>query len=420
MLLAILFVSHCTFAQIPKLFLKFVEKQNKIQSGYVKFQCIYVTDNDTTGIDMYESFFISTPQDLKHLTNKQDPYGSDTYCKSARTAVKLFRWKDIEDVRYRYNDKIYDAKRGETWLEFPYSTPCCFYLEGFKDGTFQRISPKISKKNIRYKILYPDDDISSNISQEWEFDRKTLNWIQEGGSATYLYTEVYYSWTNIFEHRFYEYIHPDILDTISFKFEELKKGYDRQRAEEQAKKDSLWVAHLTDSIVRSITQNGGTWSENMPQDIPQEKQFFMPEWNFPLLSGDTLYSDSIKSQYLLIDMWYVACHPCRLAMLELSSIDTLYDESLLKIISLNVSDKDTAKINRVIRNLNLKSDVVCAVDHYDDILNMSKKMGNCQGYPQLYLIEMKTKQVIWRSCGWYAGFTKDIEAIIKDKSGEEQ
>ena len=35
-------------------------------------------------------------------------------------------------------------------------------------------------------------------------------------------------------------------------------------------------------------------------------------------------------------------------------------------------------------------------------------------YPQLYLVDMKTKQVIWDSCGWYEGFTKDIEKIIKD------
>ncbi len=110
-------------------------------------------------------------------------------------------------------------------------------------------------------------------------------------------------------------------------------------------------------------------------------------------------------------MWYVACHPCRMAMHELSSIDTLYDESLLKMVSINVYDKDTVKMNQVVRNLNLQCDVACAYSS-ESVFNMSKEMGECRGYPQLYLIEMKTKQVIWRSCGWYAGFTKDIEAII--------
>ena len=35
-LLALLFCFHGAFAQIPKLFLKFAEKQNQVKSGYVK------------------------------------------------------------------------------------------------------------------------------------------------------------------------------------------------------------------------------------------------------------------------------------------------------------------------------------------------------------------------------------------------
>ena len=77
-----------------------------------------------------------------------------------------------------------------------------------------------------------------------------------------------------------------------------------------------------------------------------------------------------------------------------------------------VYDKDTAKMNQVVKNLNLKSDIARAFGS-DDIFEMSKKMGYCQGYPQLYLIEMKTKQVIWHSCGFRQGFTKEIVEIIK-------
>jgi hypothetical protein len=103
-----------------------------------------------------------------------------------------------------------------------------------------------------------------------------------------------------------------------------------------------------------------------------------------------------------------------MAMRELATIDTLYEESLLKILSINVADKDTAKISQVVRNLNLKCDVALAYDNRYD-RDMSKQIGDCQGYPQLYLIDMNTKQVIWHSCGWYAGFTKDIEELIKKK-----
>jgi len=101
-------------------------------------------------------------------------------------------------------------------------------------------------------------------------------------------------------------------------------------------------------------------------------------------------------------------------MHELASIDPPHKESLLKILSINILDKDTAKISRVFKDLNLKSDVALAYDNRYDI-EMSKQMGNCYGYPQLYLIDMKTKEVIWRACGFRQGFTKDIEEIIKNK-----
>jgi len=47
---------------------------------------------------------------------------------------------------------------------------------------------------------------------------------------------------------------------------------------------------------------------------------------------------------------------------------------------------------------------------------MSKKMGNCKGFPQIYLVDMKTKKVIWNSCGWYEGFTKDVEKIVREEA----
>jgi len=413
-LLAFFFSLHGTFAQIPKLLLKFAEKQNRIQSGYVKLQRLDTFDNDTTINDIQEAFFISTSKDFKYLVYSQFPYSqspdvSETYCKSAHTLATIRTWKDSDNTSYMYDDKIYNAKDGEH-LSYPNANGIS--VAGWKNHIFQRIPPKMDKKNIRYKIVYPDQDILSNISRELEFDRKTFHCIQDEHSLTYAETLPMYSKIDILEQRLYDYIHPDILDTISFMFETIKKGYDRQFAEKQAKKDSVFHAHLCDSIVQSMTKNGYKWTNNISQDIQQDTLFFMPEWKFSLLSGDTIYSDRINSRFLLIDMWYIACPPCMKAMVELVSIGTLYDESLLKMVSLNVSDKDTAKISQVVSNLNLKCDVALAYDGRYDI-EMSKKMGNCQGYPQLYLVDMKTKQVIWHSCGWYAGFTKDIEEIIK-------
>jgi hypothetical protein len=411
MLLALFFCFSSAFAQLPKLFFQYAKKHNSIKSGYVKLQNFQTFDNDTTVFEVYEIFFVSTPKELKYLVFAQKPRldATYTYCKSAHSLVTLFSRTDSDYSFYEFDSKIENAKSESDLF---YNIANDIRIEDYNNLLFQRITPKIDKKNIRYKYTFlytlplPDEeeDLVSNVNIEFEFNRKTFNLIQEMSSFTFDETESMTRRIDILEQRLFEYIHPDILDTISFKFDEFKKGYDRQLAEEKAKIDSAF----RDSIVHSVSKNVGIWAEDI---------HFMPEWKLPLLSGDTIYSDSINSRFLLIDMWFIACYPCRLAMRELASIDTLYDESLLKILSINVFDKDTTKINQVLKNLNLKCDVALSYDNRYDI-EMSKQMGNCYGYPQLYLVDMKTNQVIWHSCGYYAGFTKDIEEIIKEKKNE--
>ena len=409
-LLAIFLTCHSACAQMPKLLLKFVEKHNNVQSGYVKLHLISLHDGDTT-LYTEEVFFVFTPKDIKYLSYRKDAFQLSIMCKTAHTSVENTTCENSQFIWYGCYDEIFDAKDKEYLFYFSYPLAYKLSFLQCEDCVYQRIAPKQNKRNIRYKIEYPNDNDNgiSNRSVEWEFEKKTFNLVQQKDTMNY-FTGYCYNKIDVLDQRLYDYIHPDILDTISFKFEEIKKGYDRKIATEQANKNSVFRAHFCDSIAQSLTKNGAKWIEHIPQKVQKDTLFFMPEWKFPLLSGDSIYSDSIKSQFLLIDTWYVGCRPCMLAMRELSSIDTIYDELLLKMVSLNVMDKDTAKMNKVIKNFNLKCDVACAFDSgYDSML---KKMGECDGYPQLYLIEMKTKQVIWHSCGYYTGFTKDIEKII--------
>ena len=406
-LLAFLLSTHCAYAQVPKLFVKFTEKQNKVKSGYVKLQETYINDNDTMKRQIEESFFISTPKNTKYLTFQQSDIASRYNCKSTHTEVSIYSRKDSVYIEYEKDE--FDNAQYDNYFSFAYPIKV-ISTNKENNYTYKRIPPKISKKNIRYKVMFPDDDISSDISIEWEFDKKTLNWVQQELSATHLKAERMGNRIDVFEQRLYDYIHPDILDTISFTFENIKKGYDLQCVAEQAKRQLIFQ----DTIIQSITENNSILIEDVSQKVISDT-LFMPSWKFPLLSGDSIYSDSINSRFLLIDMWFVNCQPCRKVMRELTFIDTLYGESLLKMISINALDKDIAKISQVTRELNLKNDVACAFNSYSILYNMTKKMsgGECQGYPQIYLIDMKTKEVIWYSCGWYDGFTKDIEEIIK-------
>lgn len=418
LLIAFLFnFSQTSFAQIPKLLIKFVETQNKVQSGYVELQYTYITDKDTLKAAKQENFFIATPKDLKYLSFHLSSLDSSFYSKSGNSQITFLTRKTTDNTIYYY-DSLESTKNNINFLDFTYIAAYGLSTDNWKGCTFKRITPIINKNNIRYKIFFPDEDVYTKISVEWEFESKTYKWIQHKSFITAFNIESSIGTIDILENKLYNYIHPDILDTISFKYDELKSGFDKQTAMEQALKDSLFSEHLYDSLAHIFNKNA-KFVESIPLDTIEEVSYYMPSWQFPLLSGDTLFSDSIQSRFLLLDMWYIGCHPCRMAMRELAGIDTLFDESFLKMVSLNVADKDTAKMGVVVRNLNLKCDIPYTLDILKN-RELSEKMGNCKGFPQIYLVDMKTKKVIWCSCGWYEGFTKDVEKILKAKEFPEK
>ena len=171
-LLAIFLSVHSSFAQLPKLFLQYVEKHNSIKSGYVKLQTLQTFDNDTTFFEIQDIFFISTPKDLKYLVFEQKPrlYATYTHCKSAYSVVTLFSRTDGDYSFYEFDGEIENAKdRSDNCL---YSAANDIRIDGFNNYLFQRIAPKIDKKNIRYKIRLPDqeEDLMTNINIELEFN----------------------------------------------------------------------------------------------------------------------------------------------------------------------------------------------------------------------------------------------------------
>lgn len=416
-LLAILINSQSSFAQIPKLFIKCVEVENQKQSGYFKIQQTYRTNTDSPSVYIEEGYFVNTPKDFKYLYTKYWGRVFITSCKSANTVVVLYNYTETNKRKFLFDDQVYDPKNDIDY-QMDYPSSLGLSLEYRKDCQFFRIPPKVHSDNIRFKIVHPNNEIDSNYIEEFEFNKKNFHLVQFELNSIYMKTEKLYTKCEIIEYKQYNYINPDILDTISFKYDELKSGFDKQTAMEQAVKDSLFSEHLYDSLAHIFNKNAKL-VESIPLDTIEEVSYYMPSWQFPLLNGDTLYSDSIQSRFLLLDMWYISCHPCRMAMRELAGFDTLFDESLLKMVSLNVADKDTAKMGVVVRNSNLKCDIACSFDNLKD-REISEKMGNCKGFPQIYLVDLKTKKVIWCSCGWYEGFTKDVEKIIKAKEFPEK
>ena len=110
-LFAFFFNSHAAYTQIPKLFLKFVEKQNKVQSGYVKLQRTDIIDADTL-IRAQKGFFISTPKDFKYLVcnhQPKHPHSLTNACKLAHTIVYIDSNSLYKSINYWFDNEISDA-----------------------------------------------------------------------------------------------------------------------------------------------------------------------------------------------------------------------------------------------------------------------------------------------------------------------
>jgi hypothetical protein len=396
-------------AQVPAKLQQIVEKNEKIQSGYVKLKCVYKTDNDTTDSHTETGYFIYTPNDYKYFVIQENPDHKYLYCKSGTMLLMNFNKKNY--TKYRIFEEDFDPKT------CPFSSLAYFKLTTnsivmWQNCSIFEIPPKINNKNIRYKILTPDNEMLTDQISEWEFDSNSFYWVQQEYSLIFEKIEKGYGYIEILDFQFYDYINPSILDTITFRMDDLRVKYSNQELRTQEIKDSLIRETTCDSIIQIVTSKETKWIDNKSNLSIKDSLKYMPSWKFPLLTGDTLYSDSIKSSYLFLDLWYVGCAPCIMAMKELGTIDSLFDKSLIKFVSLNVIDKDTIKIKKIINTFNIKSDIVCSYDSSLDTI-LSKEMSDCNGYPQLYLVDMKTKQVIWQSCGYYKGFTKEIEAILK-------
>jgi len=137
-----------------------------------------------------------------------------------------------------------------------------------------------------------------------------------------------------------------------------------------------------------------------------------PSWSLPKLDGDTFHFQDIDAGFILIDFWYVSCYPCLSAIKELVILDTLYTDNVLKIIGVNVYDKEIGKIQKIMEQLHIQYDVVYQGK------TISEMYGGGIGYPKLVLIDNKSKKIIFAKSGYYKGFINDIIKIINKNSSD--
>lgn len=204
-------------------------------------------------------------------------------------------------------------------------------------------------------------------------------------SVDYLNSYTQYDDIEIIPRDLYENIDTVIRDSIDNTFNNLYDRYQRQPQDDTTNKKNEEV----NSFV-SVS----------------------PSWSLPKLDGDTFHLQDIDAGFILIDFWYVSCYPCLSAIKELVILDTLYTDNVLKIIGVNVYDKEIGKIQKIIEQLHIQYDVVYQGK------TISEMYGGGNGYPKLILIDNKSKKIIFAEIGYYKGFINDIIKIINKNSSD--
>jgi len=108
-----------------------------------------------------------------------------------------------------------------------------------------------------------------------------------------------------------------------------------------------------------------------------------PNWKLPSTNGDSISLDQFKGKYVLIDFWYVACHPCQMAVPSLIKLQNKYKDKLV-VIGLNPFDKKEKVVSFMKQN---KINYSIALGNR----NLSFDLYHVNAFPTLYLINREGK-----------------------------
>ena len=131
-----------------------------------------------------------------------------------------------------------------------------------------------------------------------------------------------------------------------------------------------------------------------------------PLWSLPTLAGDTLHFENVTSKLVLLDFWFVNCKPCLSAIKTLVKLDSVYNDSDLQIIGLNVVDTSISKMRQIVNTYHIKYPIVHQAGDVSDEYAVSS-------YPTLFLIDTQSKKVLYKHRGYNMEMREKLEKTIE-------
>ena len=229
----------------------------------------------------------------------------------------------------------------------------------------------------RYKIEIPNSKEISNGYIELLIKDSTYMLSQVTSHVEYM-GKVQYNEINFKIESLYEDINTDIFDSIYHKY------YLLQTLEISQKDTVAKLRKAHEEINLTVA----------------------PLWSLINVNNDTISFEDINSKLVLIDFWYISCAPCLKSIPTIVKFDSIYSDNVLKIIGINVFDRDTDKMKYIIDKFHVK---------YDIVYNGKKvaEKYNVKGYPELFLVDMKTNKIIYNHKGYSENMEIKIRYIIE-------
>jgi peroxiredoxin len=170
------------------------------------------------------------------------------------------------------------------------------------------------------------------------------------------------------------------------------------------KSDSIWsYDSFPKDFLRISEQESSEISRNkLTQTIGQ----IAPDWELPVLKGDSVKLSDLKGNLVLLEFWFQGCGACLQAIPDINDIQQKYGSKGLKVFGIEFQQTGNKGLTNYIKKCNIK---------YPTLYNgkeVSTAYGATSG-PTIFLIG-KDRKIIYVSSGFdKAALIKTIDENIK-------
>lgn len=115
-----------------------------------------------------------------------------------------------------------------------------------------------------------------------------------------------------------------------------------------------------------------------------ENQTAAPEWELPLISGNSISLSDLQGKYLLLDFWFIGCGACVQSIPTLNALQAAYESKDFEVLGINLYSNNLEKLESYCKDQDMKYRNVWQGDRISDAYLI-------KAAPIFYLIDKEGK-----------------------------